>query len=357
MQLFHDLLDQSKQLNQAPFQAQLAYHAQKGRYKTIHQGLIIPNLPAPLHYLNFLSIIGQPNAPMLRNESAIHSTALDTATIIASVSPHMVGQLNSYSIKQECHFKKEYFQFADREMISGSFPHFRIQRKDKELSFDLSITTSNIISYFTKLRMSLAEHWSLLCQCEGEIIYKEQKMAIRQMGCFEYARSINFSYLPLAFFTYQVINLKNNRQLLLAQVRDSFNGVLQSRLYLRDAKTGIAQMFDENVRFKVHRVYPKVKTPNGQIMYLPREFEWGYEGKDGTCISVQAQSRGDFKFGLAAGYVGSFKYQLKINHHEEIGESGYCEYIDCRSLTWQEKNKQEKMRDEFANSVPFACKK
>ena len=63
MQLFHDLLDQSKQLNQAPFQAQLAYHAQKGRYKTIHQGLIIPNLPAPLHYLNFLSIIGQPNAP------------------------------------------------------------------------------------------------------------------------------------------------------------------------------------------------------------------------------------------------------------------------------------------------------
>ena len=105
MQLFHDLLDQSKQLNQAPFQAQLAYHAQKGRYKTIHQGLIIPNLPAPLHYLNFLSIIVQPNAPMLRNESAIHSTALDTATIIASVSPHMVGQLNSYSIKQECHFK------------------------------------------------------------------------------------------------------------------------------------------------------------------------------------------------------------------------------------------------------------
>lgn len=58
--------------------------------------------------------------------------------------------------------------------------------------------------------------------------------------------------------------------------------------------------------------------------------------------SVQAQSRGDFKFGLAAGYVGSFKYQLKINHHEEMGESGYCEYIDCRSLTWQEKINKKK---------------
>ena len=95
MQLFQDLFDQSKQLNQAPSQAQLAYHAQKGRYKIIHQGLMIPNLPAPLHYLNFLSVIGQPNAPMLRNESAIHSTALDTATIIASVSPHMRWKVNS----------------------------------------------------------------------------------------------------------------------------------------------------------------------------------------------------------------------------------------------------------------------
>ena len=357
MQLFQDLFDRSKQLNQAPFQLRLAYHAQKGHYKIIHQGLMIPGLPAPLHYLNFISLIGQPNAAMLRNESAIQTTALDTATTIASISPHMVGQLNAYSVGKDCRFSKEHFQFLDREIISGNFPHFHIQRKDKELSFDLSICTSNIVSYFTRLRMGLADHWSLLCQCEGQVTYKEQKFEIQQMGCFEYARSINFPYLPLAFFTYQVINLENQRQLLLAQVRDSFNGILQSRLYLRDGKTGISQMFDQNVRFKVHRVYPKVKTPNGQSMYLPREFEWGYEDKDGTCISVQAQSRGDFKFGLAAGYVGSFKYQVRINHHEETGESGYCEYIDCRSLSWQEKNKQEKMRDELANPVPFACKK
>ncbi|MFH7767621.1 DUF6670 family protein [Acinetobacter sp. BSP-28] len=357
MQLFQDLFDRSKQLNQAPLQSRLAYHAQKGRYKIIHQGLMIPNLPAPLHYLNFISLIGQPNAAMLRNESAIQTTALDTATTIASISPHMVGQLNSYSVSKDCRFSKGHFQFSDRETIHGSFPHFHIQRKDKELSFDLSIRTSNIISYFTQLRMGLADHWSLLCQCEGQLTYKEQKFEIQQMGCFEYARSINFPYLPLAFFTYQVINLENQRQLLLAQIRDSFNGILQSRIYLRDGKTGMSQMFDHNVRFKVHRVYPKVKTPNGQSMYLPREFEWGCEGKDGTCISIQAQSRGDFKFGLAAGYVGSFKYQVRINHHEETGESGYCEYIDCRSLSWQEKNKQEKMRDELVNPVPFACKK
>lgn len=357
MQLFQDLFDRSKQLNHAPFQGQLTYHAQKGRYKLIHQGLIIPNLPAPLHYLNFISVMGQPNIPILRNESAIQTTALDTVSLISSVSPHMVGQLNSYSIKNECNFRTQYFQFAEREIISGHFPQFRIQREDNELSFDLSIHTSDIISYFTKLRMGMADHWSILCQCEGEVIYKKQKIKIQQMGCFEYARSIQFAYLPLAFFTYQVMNLANNRQLLLAQIRNPFNRILQSRLYLRDAQTGQTEMFDQNVHFKVHRVYPKVQTPNGKSMYLPREFEWSYIGKDGTSIFVQAQSRGDFKFGLAAGYVGSFKYQIKINNHEETGESGYCEYVDCRSLTWQEKNKQEKMQDELTNIVPFTCKK
>ncbi len=356
MQLFPDLFDQSKQLSQAPFQAQLAYHPPKGRYKIIHQGLIIPDLPAPLHYLNFRSLMGQPNVPILRNESAICSTAQDTATVMVSTSPHMVGQFNAYSIVKECQFQKEQFQFAERELISGCFPHFRILRKDNELSFDLNIHTSNIISYFIKLPMGMAEYWSVLCTCEGEVVYKDQKFSIQHIGAFEYGRAINFSYLPLAFFTHQIINLANNRQLVLIQLRDSFNRILQSRLYLRDASNGTVQMFDQNVHFKVHRVYPKVKTPNGHSMYLPREFEWRYLGKDGYALSVQAQSRGDFKFGLAAGYVGSFKYQVKINNEEQEGESGYCEYIDCRSLRWQEKNKQAKIKDNFAHSVPFACK-
>lgn len=357
MQLFPNLFGQSIQLNSAPFQAPLAYHAPKGRYKIIHQGLIIPNLPAPLHYLNFRSLIGQPNVPILRNQSAIFTTAQDTATVITSASPHMVGHLSSYSIEKECHFHKGQFQFAEREFISGQFPHFHILRKDKELSFDLTVHASNIISYFMKLPMGMAEYWSLLCRCEGQIFYKEQKFDIQQMGAFEYGRAMNFSYLPLAFFTHQIINLDNNRQLVLMQLRDSFNRIIQSRLYLRDAHRGEVKMFDQQVHFKVHRVYPKIKTPNGHGMYLPREFEWSYVGKEGFAISVQAQSRGDFKFGLAAGYVGSFKYQVKINKQEEVGESGYCEYIDCRSLRWQEKNKQAKIKDEFAHPAPFTCKK
>ena len=358
MRFLQDFLDRSKQLNQTPAVSRYpAYHGPTSKYKIIHQGLMIPGLPAPLYYLNFMSIIGQPNAPMLSNPSAIETTALDTATVICSSSPHMVGQLHHYSVKQDCHFKSGLFQFLDREQLSGSFPNFRLQRSDSELSFDLNIQTTQLISHFTQMRFSLADHWSLLCHCQGTVNYKAQQYTIDGLGSFEYARSFNFPYLPLAFLTYQIINLSENRQLLLAQIRDGFNRIVQSRIYLRDLKNMRTQMFDRKVYFKVHRVYPCVTTPNRQSMYLPREFEWCYENADGTCIWVQGQSRGDFKFGLAAGYVGSFSYQVKINEETENGEGGYCEYIDCRPLRFQEQNKTEKRLSHLSNSVPLLLKK
>lgn len=356
MRLLMNLADKSKQLNQAPFPLKLAYHGPKGRFKIIHQGLMIPGLPAPLHYFNFLSIMGQPNAPMLRNDYAVKTHDLDTAAVISSTSLHMAGHFHGYSIQQDCHFDREIFEFGQREKLLGCFPHFKFVREDEELSVDLNITTQPVISHFTKLKLGLFDHWSMLCLCSGSLRYKQQHYQIEEMGSFEFARAVQVPYLPLAFFTYQIINLQQGRQLLLAHIRNNFNQIMQSRLYLRDLNRQTAEMFDVGVQFRVHRVYPKVKTPNGQEMYLPREFEWQYQGQNRQ-IRVYAESRGDFKFGLAAGYVGSFCYQVHIDGQEEIGESGYCEYIDCRNLKWQEKDKEQKLLEKLANPIPYFAKK
>ncbi|WP_168461098.1 XapX domain-containing protein [Acinetobacter sp. A1] len=358
MQLFQDFLDRSKQLNQTPDAlCKLPYHAPKHHYKFIYQGLILPALPAPLHYVNFLGLLGHLNSNMLRTEQMLNGSALDTASIHCSTSPHMVGQTNHYSMQHDCKFSRHNFQFAHKERITGRFPQFRIQRDDSELSFDLQITTSTTISYFTKLRMNLAEHWSLLCQCEGDIRYKDQHFEIQQLGSFEYARSIQFPYLAVAFFCYQVINLENQQQMLLLQSRDVFNRILQSRIYLRDASTRQSTLFDEQVQLHIQRVYPQVTTPIGQTMYLPREFEWTCQDVNGNSIYVKAQSRGDFKFGAAAGYVGSFQYQLSINGNLQQGEAGYCEYIDCRALKWQEQDQAENVPAAVLNPEPFMIKK
>ena len=152
-----------------------------------------------------------------------------------------------------------------------------------------------------------------------------------------------------------MIQLKNQRQLIFIQLKNQFNQTIQSRMYLRSAHQQKTIMIDERVGFYVHRVYPKVTTPNQQEMYLPREFEWKVQHAEYD-VHLYGQSRGDFKFGLGAGYVGSFHYQLTINNEVEEGSAGYCEYIDVRPLLWQEQNDDEKNNNKIANIVPIALK-
>lgn len=358
MPFLQDFLDHSKQLNQTPIDfGQLAYHPPNKKYKYVHQAVIIPNLPAPIYYLNFSSFLGQSNVPMLSNPSAILTDPIDTVTVLSSVSPHMHEQLKRYSIQQDCFFTQSRYQFSDTELLEGNFPEFRVQRIDQELSFDLTLSIKPAITYLTHLRFGFAEHWSALCHCQGVLRHQQSSYQIQACGSFEYGRSRYLPYLPLVYFSYQIIQLQNHKQLFLIHVRDQMNHVVQSKIYVRDIQTGRHQIFDRKVLFKIHRVYPAVITPNGQQVYLPREFEWFYEGVDGQVIWIQAQSRGDFKFGLAAGYVGSFNYQIKVNQHHEEGNSGYIEYVDCRKLLFQEHDKNEKLLDGLANPVPFTLKK
>ena len=361
MRLFQDFLDQSKQLNQAQAPLELQYHPPKDKYKIVHQKLIIADLPAPLHYLNFFSFIGQPNSAVFCNSSEISTTALDTATVLVSSSPHMVGQMNSYSIKDDCRLSNDdnnnvIFEFGQKEKLAGKLPYFEIQRLDDELSFDLKIQTVPLVSYYSYLKFGFAEHWSLVAQCEGTIQYKDQKYQIQQVGAFEYLRMVNFPYLPHALHVYQLVQLTDDLQMICIHSRDQMNNILYSRIYLRNTSNRQMMQFDKKAYFNIHRVFPKVKTANHQEMYLPREFGWQYHDEN-IQINIQAQSRGDYKFGLAAGYVGSFSYQIQINEDIYQGESGYLEYIDCRPLRWQEIDKENKALKKVTNPALIMLKK
>ncbi|RZG73435.1 hypothetical protein EXU29_06940 [Acinetobacter wuhouensis] len=361
MRLFQDFLDQSRQLNQAQKPIELQYHPPKDKYKIIHQKLVIADLPAPLHYFNFFSFMGQPNSAVFCNQSEVSTSALDTATVLVSSSPHMLGQLNSYSIKNDCQFSNDEnhqvsFEFGQKEKLFGKLPSFEIQRQDDELSFNLKVTTMPLVSYFSYLKFGFAEHWSLLAHCEGAIQFKQEKYQIQQMGAFEYLRMVNFPYLPHALYVYQLVQLSEDLQMICMHSRDQMNSILYSRIYLRDAQNNQMTMLDKKAHFNIDRVFPKIKTPNQQEMYLPREFGWQYQDKN-IQINLEAQSRGDYKFGLGAGYVGSFSYQLQINEDLYQGESGYCEYIDCRPLKWQEIDKENKAFNKSANPALIMLKK
>ncbi len=352
-----NVFDLSRQLNLQPKAVQNPpYHAPQGRYKIVHQSLVIPGLPAPLHYLNFFSFIGQPNIPIWINPDAVLNHPLDTATVLVSASPHMAGHLKCYSISKECEFGFNHFRFAQTDSIDGQFPQFHFHREDSEFAVDLQITTTPEISYFSKLPFNLAEHWSVLCHCQGQVSYQNQHYQIAGLGSFQYARSVHLPSVSLCFYTYQVINLSADLQILLLQIRNQFNQIVQSRCYVRYAD-GRREFYDQQVQFKVHRVYPQVQTPNRQRMYLPREFGWQVYHKKKLYLTIQAQSRGDFKFGLAAGYVGSFRYEVNFQGRNYNGEGAYCEYVDCRPLKWQENNEKSFFQEKLLNTEPCFLKK
>lgn len=362
MRLLQNLLDRSKQLNQTPHilknknkYASLPYHAPNQQYKIIHIAIKIPNLPAPLYYLNFFSILGLPKATAFHNANAINTNALDTATVLSSISPHMVGQLHSYSIQHDCDFNHQAFRFSDNENLTGDMSSITLQRVNDELSFNLKVETLEPLAYFYKLRFKLAEYWSLPAICKGQIIYQHKCYEIEGLASFEFARSKNLPYMPFAFYVYQLINLNQHTQMIFIQYRNALNQLISSRIYLRTVNEKI-KVFDQHVEFSIQRIYPAVKTPNGQIMYLPREFKWEYQHQHDS-IQLVGSSRGDFKFGLGAGFVGSFYYTLYINDQVYEGVSGYCEYIDCRALRWQEQNEEEKVTNKNIQIVPLMLKK
>ena len=46
-----------------------------------------------------------------------------------------------------------------------------------------------------------------------------------------------------------------------------------------------------------------------------------------------------------------------FNDYEEEGTAGYCEYIDCRPLKWQEKKNEAKNTEQQLETAPIALKK
>lgn len=342
MKLSDDHHDIHPESAQAPFTLKLAYHPPNTWFKIIQQSLVIANLPAPLHYYNFKAQIGQPNIPIFKSNE--HCTdALDTVTLINSVSPHMTGQFERYSKSQECILHKENYQFGLHQQLKGRFPSFRLHRNNPELSVELRIQTQPTISHFAKLKFGLGlyQHWSLLCRCQGYLDYKGQVIPIDHIGSFEYARAFNVPFLALYFYTYQIIQLQDHRQLILLHIRNHYNQVLQSKIYLRSKDREHSICFDQNVVFNIIRFYPRVQTPHFHYMYLAREFSWIVQHGQRR-IEIYAQSRGDYKSGLGEGYVGSFQYQIKIDDYYEEGNAGYCEFIDLRPLNWQEMDQTER---------------
>lgn len=356
MTLFNRLTNPQKTtVHRGPLSQHLPFHAPNQWYRFTHFSLIIPNLITPLHYLNLRVAMGQSDIPILKNNLDSCYSNTDRVSVLSSTSPHMLAQQQCMSFRQECSIQPGAYQFSNQLLLTGDFPEFQLHQKHLELSFDLRVKTHAIISYPIKKILGLYKYWSLMSECEGEVVFKGQHYSISHIGSLEYSRIVNFPYLNIFFYTYQLIQLENQQQLMLIHIRNHFNQIIQSKILVRDLNSNSVKGYEQSVLFKVLRVYPAVKTPDHREMYLVREFEWRFKNAKDE-IYIHGVCRGDFKYGLGAGFVGSFSYHVQINNVSEFGEAGYCEYIDCRPLRWQTIDEREKKIALIEQTLPIALR-
>ncbi len=325
------LLDQSYRFNSLPFDPQTSLATPQGIYGCVHYGIMVPNLPAPHNFLNIITVIGQPQAKIFRNAQLIKTTALDTANLLVGTGTGTPDHFQGYSVKNDCDLKPDgsYLRFADDLVLQGQYPHFTVRRQGKAFNVELTLRATDKVANFAQLVGGLYDHWSILCEYEGHIEQAGVVTPVQGLCTYEYARAANVP-LPFKFFTYHILNIDERTQVLMVQVLGPMGMHVQRRVYVRTLDDH-GRIYSQGFDFTVQELEAEpVVTPYGAAMRLPKRFSWRVDDERGReLIAIQGLANGDFNYGMAAGYAGSYEYQGRYKG-KPINGRGYMEYIDQR---------------------------
>ncbi|QSE88015.1 hypothetical protein JWS13_04955 (plasmid) [Rhodococcus pseudokoreensis] len=319
----------NRRINSRPFDAMTTpIHTPRGRYGLVHYGVIVPGLPDPLRFFNAILILGDARIPVFDNRGYTTTTPADSAWLL----------LGSAAITDGFHL----YSAADDGDLAADGSHLRlggvtlerstdcvklaVNRPDVEIELVLEPTSA--VSQFAR-RSGLYDHWSVLCDYRGGFTTGGEQIEVSGLCTYEYARAVNLP-MPVRFFTYHVLNIDANVQVLLAEQRGPQGLPLQRSVYVRN-RDGTSEELTNKFRFDVlEHAEPAVLTPDGRRMQLPRRFSWAVRDQSGRdVVTIEGISNDDFVYGLGAGYVGSYQYSGTYRGRA-ISGTGYVEWIDRR---------------------------
>lgn len=325
-----NVLDRSHAINGKPVSLPLALRPHIPN-RTVHFGLMLPNLPAPHHFLNIITVIGQPRAVIFRNSHLIRTTAMDTANLLVGTATGTPDHFKGYSVQRDCELASDasFLRFGNDLVVEGRYPDFVVRREGHAFNLELQVRATDKIAHFARMAGGLYDHWSILCEYQGHVEQAGVKTPLKGLCTYEYASAANIN-LPFRFFSYQIINVDEKTQVLFVQVLGPLGLPVQRRVYVRslDDHGGI---YSRGFDFTVHEYEDRpVVSPEGMKMRLPKRFSWRVEDDNGNeLITIAGDCNGDFKYGMAAGYAGSYHYDGRFRGRPIEG-TGYIEYIDCR---------------------------
>ncbi len=310
-------------------------------YGCVHYGIMIPDLPAPHHFLACASMLGSTGMRVFDIDFAAQAAGpRQMATISHGTAMTSSNGFHHYALNKEMQTKKDgsLLKFGDDVTISGVYPNYRVQSQSDELTVDLKLTATGQITLFAK--SVLYNHLSLLTRYEGSIVSQGVEQQVSGLCTYEYARGatpfnfvnkiIPFSKkLPWDFFSYQVIDLDADTQLCLAHC-----GILRypilTAAYIRTTQ-GVSRGIQGSVRFQVLSVEDEpVVDADGIHMLRPKTFRWTIEDQDQEySLLIDATVDTPWLYGLGRGYLGGYQWQ-GLKNGQPITGRGYVEYVDVR---------------------------
>ncbi len=137
---------------------------------------------------------------------------------------------------------------------------------------------------------------------------------------------VNHIQLPVKIFSYQVINLDECQQLLLAFICYEDQPILTAVYYRHIDGTSV--QFNGDVLFEVlkNKAEPQI-TPDGYSMNVPETFKWIAYHNEQQILEIYAEVDTPYCYGLAAGFVSSYKWGGSFKGKQCQGR-GYLEFID-----------------------------
>lgn len=319
-------------------------YADSRRYGITHYGIMISDLPAPHHFLACASILGASGMRVFDIDFAVdpEDGPRHTSTLVHGTAAAVDGHFTRYSIPKDMQLNDDgsLLRFGENLEISGHYPDYRLQSQRPDFSVDLELTATGEITWFAK--SAAYEHLSLLTRYRGTLTCKGETLEVSGLCSYEYARGVSPCVLsnkslppalklPWDTFSYQVINLDADTQLLFAFCRADGHPLLTSA-YIREAGCG-ARRIDGDVHFKVLSLQasPGI-APGGRETALPETFLWAVRDHEGQSLfEIRATVDTPMLFGLGQGFVGGYRWEGSRNGEAARGR-GYIEYVDQRNF-------------------------
>lgn len=311
-------------------------------YSWTHYGIFIPNLPEPHRYLNIMILIGTPSAQAFDHDDIITTSPRKTATFFSSTAAMPKAFLKAYDIDTECTLTEDNqtIQLANDIKITGKFPHFRVEGNYLDLEYDLGLHVSHHVSWF--LKNPIYDHFSLLTQFSGTLKYQGKTQKVADLCTYEYARSFGLHSLrpktlipfkhkiPLDFFTYQIINLDDQTQILLTKA-DINQSPAAYTVHIRHLNQP-AEVYTQ-VSFKISKYQDTAQfSPQGHAMPVPDTFTWqARDDHNNLVLSIEATVDSPYHYGHGKGYVSHYAFQGQYRNLPIKGR-GYMEYVNLQSV-------------------------